>query len=202
MTIILPSLPYAETALEPIISAKTVSFHYGKHQAAYVQKTNELIKGTDLEEKSLEDLILIGASDSVYTALFNNAAQAWNHDFYWKSLTSEAPLQEIPAFLKKKIESDFGSVEELRNKLIEKGISQFGSGWVWLIFEKGHLKVVSTSNAQNPLTTATQVPLLCIDVWEHAYYLDTQNKRADYLKNVVEQRLNWSFAAQNLEKTL
>lgn len=200
MTIELTKLPYAETALEPVISAQTVSFHYGKHQAGYVQKTNELIKGTDLENKSLEELIFIGASDPVYTALFNNAAQAWNHSFYWNSLTSDVAKQEIPVFLKKKIEADFGSVEELRNKLVEKGISQFGSGWVWLIKEDDHLKVVSTANAQNPLTTPTQKPLLCLDVWEHAYYLDEQNRRADYLKNVVQQRLNWAFAAQNLEK--
>lgn len=200
MTIELPPLPYAESALEPVISTETVSFHYGKHQAGYVQKTNELIKGTDLENTSLEDIILIAASDTVYTTLFNNAAQAWNHEFYWNSLTSDPEKQQIPAFLKKKIEEDFSSVEDLNNQLVEKGVAQFGSGWVWLVSENGHLKVVSTSNANTPLTTPDQKPLLCIDVWEHAYYLDEQNRRADYLKNVVSKRLNWTFAAENLEK--
>ncbi|MBQ8558260.1 MAG: superoxide dismutase [Alphaproteobacteria bacterium] len=201
MTIQLPQLPYAENALEPIISEKTIQFHYGKHHQAYVQKTNELIERTDLKDKTLEEIVLYAASDSVYTTLFNNAAQAWNHSFFWNSLKPINEKKEISEKLMKLIVQDFGSVENLKKELIQKGLAQFGSGWVWLVYENEHLKVISTSNAETPLTSGSQVPLLTIDVWEHAYYLDEQNRRSDYLSNLVEQLLNWTFADQNLPTT-
>ncbi|MBQ6853940.1 MAG: superoxide dismutase [Alphaproteobacteria bacterium] len=201
MTIQLPQLPYAENALEPIISEKTIQFHYGKHHQAYVQKTNELIERTNLKDKTLEEIVLYAASDSVYTTLFNNAAQAWNHSFFWNSLKPINEKKEISEKLMKLIVQDFGSVENLKKELIQKGLAQFGSGWVWLVYENEHLKVISTSNAETPLTSGSQVPLLTIDVWEHAYYLDEQNRRSDYLSNLVEQLLNWTFADQNLPTT-
>lgn len=201
MTIQLPQLPYSENALEPIISEKTIQFHYGKHHQAYVQKTNELIERTDLKDKTLEEIVLYAASDSVYTTLFNNAAQAWNHSFFWNSLKPINEKKEISEKLMKLIVQDFGSVENLKKELIQKGLAQFGSGWVWLVYENEHLKVISTSNAETPLTSGSQVPLLTIDVWEHAYYLDEQNRRSDYLSNLVEQLLNWTFADQNLPTT-
>ena len=201
MTIQLPQLPYAENALEPIISEKTIQFHYGKHHQAYVQKTNELIERTDLKDKTLEEIVLYAASDSVYTTLFNNAAQAWNHSFFWNSLKPANETKKIPERLMKLIIQDFGSIENLKKELIQKGLAQFGSGWVWLVYENEHLKVISTSNANTPITSGSQIPLLTIDVWEHAYYLDEQNRRGDYLNNLVEQLLNWTFAGQNLPTT-
>ncbi len=203
MTIQLPQLPYAENALEPVISARTVSFHYGKHHAGYVQKTNELIAGQPYENASLEELILMSAPkpDSTMGILFDNAAQVWNHTFYWNSLTPADQPQSVPDSLRQLIDRDFGSVEALKAKLVRKGLTLFGSGWIWLVLENGGLRVVKTSNAATPLTNPEQKPLLCIDVWEHAYYLDEQNRRADYLKQVTDNLLNWSFAAENLEKT-
>ncbi len=195
----LPPLPYEPTALEPYVSEETISYHYGKHHAGYVNTTNELIAGSDLADKSLEDIILTAASDTVYTKLFNNAAQVYNHNFYWESLTANPVHKKIPPVLEAKIIGDFGSVDALKAELKNKGLAQFGSGWTWLVLEDGHLKVVNTSNANTPLTTPSQKPLLCIDVWEHAYYLDTQNLRAAYLDGVIQNALNWAFAAENLK---
>ena len=194
----LPKLPYHFNALEPFISEKTLHFHYEKHHAGYVATTNTLIKGTELEGKSLEEIILTAASDTVYMKLFNNAAQVWNHTFYWNSLTpnhqKHLPSQELV----EQINKDFGSMEELQNLLIEKGLNQFASGWVWLVAENGNLKVITTSNADTPLARPNLTPLLCLDVWEHAYYLDYQNLRKDYLTCVVQNLLNWEF----VEKTM
>ncbi len=195
----LPPLPYAEAALEPYISEETISFHYGKHHAGYVKTANELIAGTDLVDKSLEDIILTAASDTVYTKLFNNAAQVYNHNFYWNSLTADEADKKIPPELEAKIIADFGPVEALKAELKKQALAQFGSGWTWLVLDGDKLKVVNTSNANTPLTAPTQKPLLCIDVWEHAYYLDRQNLRAAYLDGVIDHALNWAFAAQNLK---
>lgn len=204
MTIQLPQLPYAESALAPYISTKTVSFHYGKHHAGYVQKTNELIAGKPYADASLDELILMSfpekPNDSEMGILFDNAAQVWNHNFYWNSLANAKQPQSVPDSLRQLIDRDFGSVEALKTKLVRKGLTLFGSGWVWLVLENNQLRVVKTSNALTPLTDPNQTPLLCIDVWEHAYYLDEQNQRAEYLKKVTDHLLNWSFAAQNLEK--
>lgn len=195
----LPNLPYEMNALEPYISERTMSFHYGKHHAAYVQKTNDLIKGTEFADKSLKELILIAASDTVLTPLFNNAAQSFNHDFYWKSLTPTK--QQISLKLEEALIRDFGSVDAFKKAFIEAATGQFASGWAWLVADnEDRLKIMTTSNAGTPLTHASLRPLLCLDVWEHAYYLDYQNKRPDYLKSVVDNLLNWDFALKNYEK--
>lgn len=200
MIVNLPPLPYAETALEPVISAQTVAFHYHKHHAGYVQKTLDLIKGTSFEGKELENIILEAAANSVWQTLFNNAAQSFNHTFYWHSLKPAAQKQAIPEVLEKAVNDSFGTLDNLKKELVQAGTNRFGSGWVWLVAENGALKVISTPNAQTPLTNGAQTPLLTIDVWEHAYYLDEKNNRAAYLQNTVDSLLNWEFAAHNLQK--
>jgi Fe-Mn family superoxide dismutase len=191
----LPPLPYAENALEPIITAKTMSFHYGKHHKGYVDNLNKLIAGTEYAVLPLEKIITSTARKPERTAIFNNAAQTWNHTFYWKSMAPKGG-GEPPAALKQKIEAAFGSVEACKKELVSAAVSQFGSGWAWLVLEGGVLKVVKTANADNPLTTGMK-PLLTIDVWEHAYYLDCQNRRADYVNAVLDKLINWEFALQN-----
>ena len=191
----LPPLPYAENALEPIITAKTMSFHYGKHHKGYVDNLNKLIAGTEYAVLSLEKIITSTAGQPERTAIFNNAAQNWNHTFYWKSMSPKGG-GEPPAALKSKIEAAFGSVDACKKELASTAVSQFGSGWAWLVLEGGVLKVVKTANADNPLTTGMK-PLLTIDVWEHAYYLDCQNRRADYVNAVLDKLINWEFALQN-----
>ncbi len=198
MTIQLPQLPYAEDALAPYISAETVSFHYGKHHAGYVQKTNELIEGQPYADLPLEELIQY-AYDNDLGLLFDHAAQVWNHTFFWNSLTVADQPQSVPDSLRQLVDRDFGSVDALKAKLVRKGMTTFGSGWVWLVLENNRLDVIKTQNAFTPLTHPKQTPLLCLDIWEHAYYLDVQNRRMEYLKNVTDHLLNWSFAAQNLE---
>ena len=198
----LPQLPYEFSSLSPFISEKTLRFHYEKHHAGYVNTTNTLIQGTDLEDKSLEQIILTAASDTVFTKLFNNAAQVWNHNFYWNSLTPDAQKHVISGELEAQITKDFGGISELQNLLIEKGMNQFASGWVWLVVDKEGLKVITTSNADTPVIKPNLRPLLCVDVWEHAYYLDYQNLRKDYLIGVVQNLLNWEFAGQNLTKQM
>jgi Fe-Mn family superoxide dismutase len=193
--LVLPPLPYAENALEPAISARTIGFHYGKHHKGYVDNLNKLIAGTDYSDLSLEEIIKGTAGRPERTAIFNNAAQAWNHTFYWKSLASNGG-GEPPAALKQKIQASFGSLDACKKELAAAAMAQFGSGWVWLVLDEDKLKVVKTANADTPLTTAMR-PLLTIDVWEHAYYLDYQNLRADYTKAVLDKLINWEFALQN-----
>ena len=194
---ILPALPYKEDALEPVISAKTLSFHYGKHHQAYVNKLNELTAGTEFAGMKLEDVIVKTAGLADKAGIFNNAAQVWNHTFYWSSLSPKGggkPTGKIG----EKIESDFGSYENFAKQFAEAGVGQFGSGWVWLVEDGGVLKIVKTPNAENPMSQKKGKALLVIDVWEHGYYLDYQNRRGDYLKMVIEKLLNWEFAAKNL----
>jgi Fe-Mn family superoxide dismutase len=190
-------LPYNLNALEPFISQKTLEFHYGKHYQAYVEKTNELVRGTPLAQLPLEEIMKQTAGSPDKAAIFNNAAQAWNHDFYWKSLKPGGSKPE--GELMKKIQMSFGSLDNLKKQLLEAAVTQFGSGWAWLVLEGDKLKVVKTGNADNPLVHG-QIPLLTVDVWEHAYYLDYQNRRADYVKALIENLLNWEFAAANLPK--
>ena len=193
--IVLSPLPYAENALEPVITAKTLSFHYGKHHKGYVDNLNKLIAGTEYSVLTLEKIITSTAGKPEKTAIFNNAAQTWNHTFYWNSLTPNGG-GEPPAALKKKIEAAFGSVEACKKELASAAVSQFGSGWAWLVLDGGVLKVVKTANADIPMTMGF-TPLLTIDVWEHAYYLDYQNRRVDYANAVLDKLINWEFALQN-----
>ena len=193
----LPALPYEENALEPIISAKTLSFHYGKHHQAYVNKLNELVSGTEFADMKLEDVIVSTAGLADKAGIFNNAAQVWNHTFYWSSLSPKGggrPTGKIG----EKIEAGFGSYENFVKQFSEAGLAQFGSGWVWLIEDEGILKIIKTPNAENPISQKKGKALLVIDVWEHGYYLDYQNRRNDYLKTVIDKLLNWDFAEKNL----
>ena len=193
---ILPPLPYANNALAPVISANTISFHYGKHHKAYVDNLNNLIVGTEFADLPLEKIITETAGKAEKIAIFNNAAQTWNHTFYWSSMKPKGG-GELPSVLKKKIETSFGSVDACKKELVTAATTQFGSGWAWLVLDGEVLKVVKTSNADVPLTKGMK-PLLNIDVWEHAYYLDYQNRRADYLNVVIDKLINWGFAADNL----
>lgn len=192
----LPPLPYAQNALEPHISANTLSFHHGKHHKAYVDNLNKLVEGTDLANKSLVEVIKASAGDASKAGIFNNAAQVWNHTFYWKSMKPNGG-GEPQGELLKKINADFGSFEKFKEEFKTAGATQFGSGWAWLVLEGDKLKVVKTPNAEVPFTKG-QIPLLTMDVWEHAYYLDYQNKRPDYIDTFLGKVVNWEFAAQNL----
>jgi Fe-Mn family superoxide dismutase len=194
--IVLPSLPYADNALEPFISAKTIGFHYGKHHKGYVDNLNKLILDTEFAEMTLDKIIAETAGKADKTAIFNNAAQAWNHAFYWRSLRLSGGGQPA-AMLKKMIDASFGSVDACIREWSAAAMGQFGSGWAWLVLDSGKLKIVKTANAELPLTKGVK-PLLTIDVWEHAYYLDYQNRRADYVNAVLDKLINWSFATENL----
>jgi Fe-Mn family superoxide dismutase len=192
----LPPLPYPEGALEPVISANTLRFHHGKHHKAYVDKLNELVKGTEYESAPLESIILESASKAGAAELCHNAAQAWNHAFYWNSLRANgggAPTGSLA----RKIDADFGGYEAFKKEFAQTCVTQFGSGWGWLVVERNKLKVVKTGNADVPFSNG-QIPLLTIDVWEHAYYLDYQNRRPDYVNAILDKLLNWNFAEQNL----
>ena len=194
----LPPLPYAENALEPVISAKTLSFHYGKHHKTYVETTNKLIAGTELADLPLEQIVTSTAGKPERATIFNNAAQAWNHTFYWRCLKGKGG-GEPPAALKQKIEEAFGSVDACKKELSAAAVAQFGSGWAWLVLEGSKVKVLKAANAETPITQGL-TPLLTIDVWEHAYYLDYQNRRVDHVNAVLDKLVNWEFAAQNLTK--
>ncbi|OQA87912.1 MAG: Superoxide dismutase (Fe) [Lentisphaerae bacterium ADurb.Bin242] len=193
---ILPPLPYEENALEPAISARTLEFHYGKHHKGYVDTLNKLIAGTEHAGQPLETVIGETAGNPDKTAIFNNASQAWNHTFFWQSLCPKGG-GEPPAALKKKIEAAFGTIDACKKELATAATTQFGSGWAWLVLDGTVLKVAKTCNADSPLVKG-QKPLLTIDVWEHAYYLDYQNRRADYVAAVLDKLINWRFAADNL----
>lgn len=194
----LPTLPFDYTALEPCISKSTLEFHHDKHHAAYVNNFNNAVAGTDLDSKSLEEVITITATNPSQAGIFNNAAQAWNHTFYWQSIKPNGGGTPSGA-LADKINADFGSFEQFVEAFKTAGATQFGSGWAWLVLDNGTLKVTKTSNADNPLT-AGQIPLLTMDVWEHAYYLDYQNKRPDYISDFLGKLVNWDFVAENFAK--
>ncbi len=196
----LPSLPYEQNALEPCISAKTLDLHYGKHHRAYVDKLNELVPGTRFAELNLEEVIARTAGDPNEEALFNNAAQVWNHTFYWNSLSPEGG-QKPSGELGRKIEINFGGYEKFIAEFAQAGMAQFGSGWVWLVKEGGILKIIKTSNAGNPISQKCGTALLALDVWEHAYYLDYQNRRNDYLEKVLDKLIHWNFAAENFNRS-
>ncbi|HRE14249.1 MAG TPA: superoxide dismutase [Usitatibacteraceae bacterium] len=193
----LMALPYAADALAPIVSAHTISFHHGKHHKTYVDNLNNLVKGTEFEGQSLEAIVTATAGKADKAPLFNNAAQIWNHDFYWNSLKPNGgglPTGKVADG----INASFGSFDEFKKQMSATTVGQFGSGWGWLVADAaGKLKVVKTGNAEVPMTQGLK-PLLTIDVWEHAYYLDHQNRRADYVAAVIDKLLNWDFAAKNL----
>ncbi len=192
----LPALPYDLDALEPHISRSTLEFHHGKHHAAYVTNLNNLVAGTDLEAKSLEETITAVAGDAAKAGIFNNAAQVWNHSFYWQGIKpggGGAPSGELGA----KIDADFGSFDAFKDQFKTAGATQFGSGWAWLVLDGGSLKVTKTANADLPLAHG-QKALLTMDVWEHAYYLDYQNRRPDYMTTFLDKLVNWDFVAANL----
>ncbi|MDE2435133.1 MAG: superoxide dismutase [Sphingomonadales bacterium] len=196
MSVSLISLPYPETALEPAISAQTLAVHHGKHHRAYVDKTNELIAGTSLADASLNSIV-VAAAVANDTKLFNQAAQAWNHGFYWHSLT---PNRSAPdGALAEAIASTYGSAEKLCDVLIEQGVGHFGSGWAWLVADGKDLSIVTTHDAGCPLADGNKRPLLVIDVWEHAYYLDRKNDRKAYL-TAAARLLDWNFASENFSR--
>ncbi|HLQ12787.1 MAG TPA: superoxide dismutase [Steroidobacteraceae bacterium] len=192
----LPPLPYAENALDPLISANTLGIHHGKHHQAYVDNLNKAVAGTPYADMKLEAIIAATYGVAERTAVYNNAAQHWNHSFYWRSLRAQGG-GEPPAALKQRIEAAFGSVDACRKELLTAATTQFGSGWAWLVQDGDKLAVTKTGNADSPLH-AGQKPLLTIDVWEHAYYLDYQNRRADYVNAVLGKLIDWGFAAGNL----
>jgi superoxide dismutase, Fe-Mn family len=194
--IVQATLPYEENALAPVISANTLAYHYGKHHRGYVETVNRLIVGTAFAEMSLEQIVRSSAGEAAHVPIFNSAAQAWNHAFYWQSLRPRAG-GEPPIALKVLMEESFGGVEQCKKALSSTALGQFGSGWAWLVQDHGKLKVVGTSNAHTPIEQGLN-PLLTIDVWEHAYYLDYQNRRAEHVNEVLERLINWEFALQNL----
>ncbi len=191
----LEALPFAENALEPVVSARTLSFHYGKHHAGYVKTLNGLVAGTAYAGKTLEEIIRL-AFTRCDTAVFNNAAQAWNHAFFWNSLAGAGKGGAPSAKLLAAIDKAFGSLEACKAALADASVKRFGSGWGWLMAEGGEVKVESTPNAETPIVREGAVPLLVVDVWEHAYYLDWQNVRADYVKSLVANHLNWAEASR------
>jgi Fe-Mn family superoxide dismutase len=194
----LSPLPWAQDALAPTISARTIEFHYGKHHATYVKTLNELVEGTKFADMKLEDIVrqTAGKDDAKEQKIFNNAAQVWNHDFYWRSLT---PKQSKPSGALKAAIEAFGGEDKLIKELAEGGKTQFGSGWAWIVSKGGKLAVEKTPNAVNPMAKDTNA-LLTVDVWEHAYYLDYQNARPKYLEEVLAKLINWDFAAENLSR--
>jgi superoxide dismutase, Fe-Mn family len=194
--ITLPELPYAKDALGPVISANTLEFHHGKHHRAYVDNLNKLIAGTDLADADLETIIRKVAGDPARAGIFNNAAQVWNHSFYWKCLKAGgggAPTGAVAA----KINAAWGSYEKFAEEFKNAGMTQFGSGWAWLVLEGGQLKITKTANADTPIARGVK-PLLTLDVWEHAYYLDYQNRRPDYLAAVIGRLIDWDFVNADL----
>lgn len=194
----LPPLPYPIDALDPVLSANALGYHHGKHHKGYVDNLNRLLAGTELAGLPLENVILRSAGQPTQAAVFNNAAQVWNHNFYWQSLRPRGG-GEPPAELALRLDEAFGSVAACRKELAAAAMAQFGSGWAWLVADGERLRVIKTSNAELPLAQGLR-PLLAIDVWEHAYYIDYQNRRADYTNAVLDRLINWEFALENLHR--
>lgn len=191
----LPTLPYAQDALEPHVSAKTLSFHHGKHHQAYINKTNELVAGTELEGKSIEEVIAAAKSSGNQT-LFNQSAQVWNHTFFWNCMTPNGGGKPSGA-VAEAIEKSFGSYDEFATKFKNMAVGNFGSGWTWLVKTANGVEITNTDDGDTPLVKDGQTPLLTIDVWEHAYYLDYQNRRPDFVQAFLDNLVNWDFVNQN-----
>lgn len=200
MTFSLPDLPYARNELEPFISSKTLDYHYGKHHSTYVSNLNKLIENTNEVNMSLEDIIKNTYSDKTKVGVFNNAAQVWNHTFYWNSMKQNGGSQPEGALMKK-IQEDFGNFNNFVSEFKTAGATQFGSGWAWLVLDNGKLKVIKTANAICPIVNG-QIPLVTMDVWEHAYYLDFQNRRPDYIAMFLDKLVNWKFATDNFNQAI
>lgn len=197
MTFELPSLPYASDALAPYMSAETLDFHHGKHHQTYVTNLNNLVKDSDMQDASLEDIVIKSSKDASMAGIFNNAGQHWNHILFWQCMKPNGG-GEMPSELENRISSDFGSVDQFKEAFVQAGTTQFGSGWAWLAIDNGKLVVTKSANASNPLVEGMK-PILGCDVWEHSYYIDYRNKRPDYLKAFLESLVNWEFVASQLD---
>ena len=197
MSFELPSLPYANDALAPYMSAETLDFHHGKHHQTYVTNLNNLLKDHELQSSSLEDIVVKASKDASMTGIFNNAGQHWNHILFWQCMKPNGG-GSIPSELEGRLNSDFGSVEQFKEAFIQAGTTQFGSGWAWLAIDNGKLVVSKSPNASNPLVDGMK-PILGCDVWEHSYYIDYRNKRPDYLKAFLDSLVNWEFVASQLD---
>ena len=197
MSFELPSLPYANDALAPYMSAETLDFHHGKHHQTYVTNLNNLLKDHELQSSSLEDIVVKASKDASMAGIFNNAGQHWNHILFWQCMKPNGG-GSIPSELEGRLNSDFGNVEQFKEAFIQAGTTQFGSGWAWLAIDNGKLVVTKSPNASNPLVDGMK-PILGCDVWEHSYYIDYRNKRPDYLKAFLDSLVNWEFVASQLD---
>ena len=193
----LPSLPYANDALAPYMSSETLDFHHGKHHQTYVTNLNNLVKDSDMQEASLEDIVIKSSKDASMAGIFNNAGQHWNHILFWQCMKPNGG-GAMPSELEKRISSDFGSVDQFKEAFVQAGTTQFGSGWAWLAIDNGKLVVTKSANASNPLVEGMK-PILGCDVWEHSYYIDYRNKRPDYLKAFLDNLVNWEFVSSQLD---
>ena len=197
MTFELPSLPYASDALAPYMSSETLDFHHGKHHQTYVTNLNNLVKDTDMQNSSLEEIVVKSSKDPSLAGIFNNAGQHWNHILFWQCMKPNGG-GSMPSELESRITSDLGGIDQFKEAFIQAGITQFGSGWAWLAIDNGKLVVTKSPNASNPLVDGMK-PILGCDVWEHSYYIDYRNKRPDYLKAFLDSMVNWEFVASQLD---
>ena len=197
MTFELPSLPYASDALAPYMSSETLDFHHGKHHQTYVTNLNNLVKDTDMQDSSLEEIVVKSSKDPSMAGIFNNAGQHWNHILFWQCMKPNGG-GSMPSELESRIMSDLGGIDQFKEAFIQAGITQFGSGWAWLAIDNGKLVVTKSPNASNPLVDGMK-PILGCDVWEHSYYIDYRNKRPDYLKAFLDSMVNWEFVASQLD---
>ena len=193
----LPSLPYEKDALAPYMSSETLDFHHGKHHQTYVTNLNNLVKDSDMQDASLEDIVVKSSKESSMAGIFNNAGQHWNHILFWQCMKPNGG-GAMPSELENRINSDFGSVDQFKEAFVQAGTTQFGSGWAWLAIDNGKLVVTKSANASNPLVDGMK-PILGCDVWEHSYYIDYRNKRPDYLKAFLNNLVNWEFVASQLD---
>ena len=197
MSFELPSLPYANDALAPYMSAETLDFHHGKHHQTYVTNLNNLLEDNELQGASLEDIVVKSSKDTSMAGIFNNAGQHWNHILFWQCMKPNGG-GSIPSELEARLNSDFGSIDQFKEAFVQAGTTQFGSGWAWLAIHNGKLVVTKSANASNPLVNGMK-PILGCDVWEHSYYIDYRNKRPDYLKAFLDSLVNWEFVASQLD---
>ena len=197
MTFELPSLPYASDALAPYMSSETLDFHHGKHHQTYVTNLNNLVKDTDMQDSSLEEIVVKSSKDPSMAGIFNNAGQHWNHILFWQCMKPNGG-GSMPSELESRNTSDLGGIAKFKEAFIQAGITQFGSGWAWLAIDNGKLVVTKSPNASNPLVDGMK-PILGCDVWEHSYYIDYRNKRPDYLKAFLDSMVNWEFVASQLD---